>query len=131
MAERVPSTSEVKAVTSVDGRTKLVAGTCDSCSEVTFPPREYCPVCMEPQTTEVADTPVTLDTFTEIHVSSPNFETPYVAGFVRLPEYGVRAFSPLVGAATEYETGMTLEPTVVAIGELPATWAFEPAIGGH
>lgn len=87
-----------------------VAGTrCRACGTHFFPRRAICARCLS---TETEIVPLSgrgvLYTYTVVHQSTPEFRTPYVLGYVDLPE-GVRVLAPLAEIpADEVRIGMTL-----------------------
>ncbi len=54
----------------------------------------------------------TLYSFSEIHIAPKGFATPYVVGYVDLPE-GVRLFGQIEGRAAELRLG---QPVAVTLG---------------
>lgn len=117
------SQAGVVAVREAGDTVDLVGSECPDCRQRAFPPRAYCPDCLAQMVEwDVTETP-TLETYSEIHVAASRFDTPYLAGFVRLESAGIRAFAPLLGPAADFDVGTPLEPTVAEIGG-QETWAF-------
>jgi uncharacterized OB-fold protein len=73
----------------------LAGGKCPACGKVYFPGKRACPECFEEGQRKV---PLSrkgkLHTFAVSHMGPPGIPTPYVIGFVDLPE-GIRLFSLL------------------------------------
>lgn len=92
------------------GGVPRLAGTrCRECGTHFFPRRQICARCLSAATDTV---PLSergvLYTYTVVHQSTPEFRTPYVLGYVDLPE-GVRVLAPLAEiAADEVRVGMPL-----------------------
>ena len=123
----VPGTLEVGP----DGKGYLVGGRCPGC-EAYFPARSVCSRCLRG---DVERVPLcssgSLYTYTVIHQSLPQFETPYILGYVDLDDK-VRVAGQLVGVdADELELGMRLtvqvEPRESADGEHVLWFRFRPA----
>jgi uncharacterized OB-fold protein len=124
----VPGTLEVGA----DGKGYLVGGRCPGCGAHYFPARSVCSRCL---CGDVQRVPLcssgTLYTYTVVHQSLPQFETPYIIGYVDLDD-NVRVAGQLVDVhADELELGMRLstqvEPRVSAEGEQVLWFRFRPA----
>lgn len=93
-----------------------LAGTrCRACGTHFFPRRQICARCLSPDTETVplSDHGV-LYTYTVVRQSTPEFRTPYVLGYLDLPE-GVRVLAPLAD----------VEPDAVGIG-MPLLLRVEP-----
>jgi uncharacterized OB-fold protein len=115
---------------------QLAGSRCSRCTTVLFPPREYCPVCGQPDTLE--DIPLgragTLYAFSVAYAAPAGFDPPYAFGYVQLPE-GPRLFARLVGVdcpETALKIGMELELTLAPIrdiggGRVLWSYAFRPA----
>jgi uncharacterized OB-fold protein len=67
----------------------------------------------------------TLYSFSTVHVAPKGFPTPYVIGYVDLPE-DVRLFGQIEGATTGLEVGAAVE---VVLGVVRVSEAGEPIIG--
>ncbi len=77
-----------------DGTPTLLASRCAHCNETFFPLLKVCPRCLEaPEIITLGDTG-TLYTYTVVHVAPKGYATPYVVGYVDMPE-GVRLFTQL------------------------------------
>jgi len=124
----VPGTLDVDA----DGKGFLIGGRCPECGSFYFPARSVCSSCLcgELERVPLCSTG-TLYTYTVIHQSLPQFETPYILGYVDLDD-NVRVAGQLVGVeADELKLGMRLttqfEPREGADGD-PVLWfRFKPA----
>jgi uncharacterized protein len=123
----VPGTLEVGP----DGKGYLVGGRCPECAAFYFPARSVCSRCLCGSLERVPLCSAgTLYTYTVIHQSLPQFETPYILGYVDLDD-NVRVAAQIVGLdAASLELGMRLttqvEPREGADGE-PVLWfRFRP-----
>jgi uncharacterized OB-fold protein len=96
------------------GSVRLHGSKCARCGSVAFPPHPSCPACgAESGQNAVELSPVgTLYTFSEIHIAPKGFATPYVVGYVDLPE-GVRLFGQIEGGAEDLRLGQQVR---VALG---------------
>lgn len=77
------------------GTPRLAATRCRTCGAHYFPRRQVCAQCLGTDTEVVplSDRGV-LYTYTVVHQSTPEFRTPYILGYVDLPE-AVRVLAPL------------------------------------
>jgi len=84
-------------VENADGTIRLVATECKECEQRVFPPTAVCPECMSENTKliELSETG-TLYSWSVVHAAPKNWTTPYIAGYVDMPE-GVRIFAHMVG----------------------------------
>lgn len=123
----VPGTLEVGP----DGKGHLVGGRCPECGAFYFPARSVCSRCL---CGDLERVPLcssgSLYTYTVIHQSLPQFETPYILGYVDLDD-NVRVAGQLVGVdADALELGMRLttqvEPREGADGEQVLWFRFRP-----
>jgi uncharacterized OB-fold protein len=77
------------------GEVMVVGSRCEACKKVFFPKKETCPDCFEGKLREI---PLSkkgrLHSYTLSFMNLPGMETPYVMGFVDLPE-GIKLFSVL------------------------------------
>lgn len=91
----------------------LVGSRCSACGLSTFPERAFCRRCwagsMEP--VDLSRTGA-LYTWTTVHAAQPGYPTPYVLGYVDLPE-GVRVLAPLDVTEGELRVGL---PVTVCLG---------------
>lgn len=97
------------------GTPRLAGTRCRNCGTHYFPRRQICAKCLSADTDTVplSDAGV-LYTYTVVYQSTPEFRTPYILGYVDLPE-GVRVLAPIVD----------LEPGDVRIG-MPLILRVEP-----
>lgn len=97
---------------------RLVGSRCPACGARFFPPRHVCSRCLaEPLEPAALSTRGTVYTYTVVHQAAPGFETPYVLGYVDLPE-GVRVLGQVAGIAPdEARIGMAVELAVEPFGE--------------
>jgi uncharacterized protein len=124
----VPGTIEVGP----DGKGYLIGGHCPGCGANYFPARSVCSRCLRGDLERVPlASSGTLYTYTVVHQSLPEFETPYILGYVDLDD-NVRVAGQIVDVkADAVELGMRLtlqvEPHKRAEGE-PVLWfRFRPA----
>jgi uncharacterized OB-fold protein len=92
----------------------LVGGRCPLCRKHVFPRRAWCDRCsaaVDMESVKLSTTGV-LYSFSEVHVAPPMFATPYVVGYIDLPE-DVRIFAQLEHAAADLALGDRVE---VALG---------------
>ncbi len=92
------------------GGTPHLAGTrCRVCGTHFFPRRRVCARCLstDTETVPLSERGV-LYTYTVVHQSTPEFRTPYILGYVDLPD-GVRVLAPLADIAVDdVHIGMSL-----------------------
>jgi uncharacterized OB-fold protein len=109
----------------VEGETvRLHASRCERCGGLTFPARRECAACGGVEEKVVLSGTGTLYSFSEIHVAPKGFATPYVVGYVDLPE-GVRLFGQIEGRAAELAVGGKV---AVTLGAVRADAAGRPVI---
>lgn len=120
--------------TDTDTGPVLVAQECRTCGKVAFPRKRVCPACFGE---DLADRPLsmtgTLHTWTCTYLGAPHLPSPYLLGFVDLPE-GVRLLSLLVDCEPWEEIlhiGMPMEMTIGPLmqddsGEVISTYKFRP-----
>lgn len=113
----------------------LRAQQCADCGKMAFPCKRVCPACFGEDLDErVLGTSGTLHTWTETHLGAPHLPSPYLLGFVDLPE-GIRLMSLLVDCdpweevlRVELPMEMTMRPLMKdANGEDLYTYMFTPA----
>jgi len=98
-----------------DGTGNLLGSRCRSCGAHFFPIREACSGCLSADLEIVGfSTEGTLYTYSVVRQSTPDFEVPYVLGYVDFPE-GVRIMGQISGIEPEEITigmavGLVLEP---------------------
>jgi benzoylsuccinyl-CoA thiolase BbsA subunit len=98
------------------GHVFLVGSRCPVCNKHVFPQRAFCDSC----DTDVPMAPArlsrtgTLYSYSEVHVAPRVFTTPYVVGYVDLPE-GVRVFAQVEHRAAELAPGERVEVTLGTI----------------
>ena len=115
-----------------DGAPTLIATRCRDCETRVFPPVPVCPECMSENVDETSlSTNGSLYTWSVVHVAPRGWNTPYIAGYVDLPE-GVRVFAHVVGvdpATLEMDMNVTLTTAVVGEDENGPveSYAFTPA----
>ncbi len=88
----------------------LQGGVCESCGHVVLGTRMLCPACWAADS--IVPTPIgrtgRLYTRTTIHALPSGFDTPYIVGYVDLPE-GIRVFAHLEGGNRSPEIGDVVE----------------------
>jgi uncharacterized OB-fold protein len=94
----------------------LIGSKCKQCGYVAFPKKVVCPACVtKGSMVEIQlSRRGRLDTFSVLHVGPPGFATPYVVGYVVLPE-GPRVFSMIKGcqpSEDSLEIGQEMELTL-------------------
>lgn len=89
---------------------------CKKCKQLDFPKLDTCPNCWE---TEYEMVPLsrkgTLYSFSDIYIGAPGLPTPYIIGYVDLPE-NLRIFAQLEGEVGTYKCGEAVEVTTGVIG---------------
>ena len=100
--------------------------------QVFFPPLDVCPDTFEPPVERVKLSRVgTLYAYSTVHIGPKGFRTPYIIGYVDLPE-GVRIFTHIpVEVAVDLAPDMPMSLCVFAAadeasGELRARFCFTP-----
>jgi benzoylsuccinyl-CoA thiolase BbsA subunit len=108
------------------GKVFLIGSRCPECGKHTFPRRTVCDACG----TSAGQEPVrlsnrgTLYTYSEVQVAPKVFTTPYVIGYVDLPE-GVRVLGQVEHAAAELRPD---EPVEVVLGVIRKSDTGQPVI---
>jgi uncharacterized OB-fold protein len=108
------------------GKVFLIGSRCPACSKHAFPRRIFCDACgtsagLEP--VRLSNTG-TLYTFSEVHVAPKVFATPYVIGYVDLPE-DVRVLGQVEHKAAELRPD---EPVEVVLGVIRKSDSGQPVI---
>jgi uncharacterized OB-fold protein len=115
----------------------LTGGRCPACGKIYFPPKQVCPGCFEGEQQKV---PLSrkgkLHTFARSHMGPPGLPTPYVIGFIELPE-GIKLFSLLSQCEPcekVLKIGMEMEMTIEPIrrdekGNEIIGYKFHPVVG--
>jgi benzoylsuccinyl-CoA thiolase BbsA subunit len=104
----------------------LIGSRCPKCGKHTFPRRTVCDACG----TSAGQEPVrlsntgTLYTYSEVQVAPKVFTTPYVIGYVDLPE-GVRILGQVEHTAAELRPD---EPVKVVLGAIRKSDSGQPVI---
>lgn len=113
----------------------LLAQRCADCGKVSFPRKRVCPACFGERLADHALSRTgTLHTYTRTYVGAPHLPSPYVLGFVDLPD-GIRLLSLIVECDPWEEVlvvGMSMEMTIGPLmrdedGEMLHTYKFRPA----
>ncbi len=96
----------------------LKGSRCQGCGKISFPAKPVCPACFE---SELQEVPLgrrgKLHTFTLSHMGPPGIQTPFVIGFIDLPE-GIKLFSPLTQCEpwdTVLTVGMEMEMVIETV----------------
>jgi len=98
-----------------DGSGNLLGSRCRSCGAHFFPIREACSGCLSDDLETVGfSTEGSLYTYSVVRQSTPDFEVPYILGYVDFPE-GVRIMGQISGIEPEeikigMAMGLVLEP---------------------
>ena len=108
------------------GKIFLIGSRCPKCGKHAFPRRTFCDACgtsggLEP--VRLSNTG-TLYTFSEVHVAPKMFPTPYVIGYVDLPE-NVRVLGQVEHPAAELRPGESVE---VVLGVIRKSESGQPVI---
>jgi len=109
----------IKTSESPSEKSHLIGNRCNMCGEYFFPKRVICPNCLkeEPLEEVLLSNKGKLYTYSVVKAAPLGFQSPYVMGYVDLPE-GLRILSPI--AEYENETlriGMDMEVIVDKIRE--------------
>lgn len=109
------------------GAARLRGIECRDCGMKVFPVTDVCPGCLS---TKLRALPLAsagrLYSYTTVHVAPPGWETPYVVGYVDLPE-GVRLFGKVkAGDPAALAIDMPVAVRVIAAGDR-YRYFFEPA----
>ena len=114
----------------------FIAQQCADCGKVSFPRKRLCPACFgERLADQVLSATGTLHTYTRTYVGAPHLRSPYVIGFVDLPE-GIRLLSLIVDCDPWDEVlqvGMPMAMTIGPLrrdeqGEMLHTYKFRPIL---
>lgn len=95
-----------------DGSGCLIGNRCMRCGLTFFPGREFCIECYQRDHLESVelDTKGVLHTFTVVYRATPDFETPFMVGYIDLKKSGVRIFAPISDCREEdLSIGMPME----------------------
>ncbi|BBO80983.1 hypothetical protein DSCO28_15490 [Desulfosarcina ovata subsp. sediminis] len=100
-----------------DGSAPCLKGwRCKNCGQLDFPKLDTCPNCWG---TEYEMVPLsrtgTLYSFTDIFIGAPGLKTPYIIGYVDMPE-DLRIFAQLDGEVGSFACGDAVEVTTGEIG---------------
>jgi uncharacterized OB-fold protein len=116
----------------------LVGSRCEACKKVFFPKKEVCPRCFDGELKEV---PLSkkgkLHSYTLSVMGIPGIETPYVVGFIDLPE-GIKLFSVITDCEPwdkVLRIGMEMDMVIGRIrrnefGDEIVSYKFRPIKGG-
>lgn len=109
-----------------DGGVRLLGVQCNDCGLKVFPVTEVCPGCLSSSLKALPLGGVgKLYSYTTIHVAPPGWETPYVVGYVDMPE-GVRLFGKVkAGGPDALHVDMPVGVRVVEDGDR-YRYYFEP-----
>jgi uncharacterized OB-fold protein len=119
-----------------DGGARLLAGECEDCHQRTFPPPAVCPFCMGERMCSIPmSRRGTLYTYTVLQQGPPEFEPPYIIGYVDMPE-GVRVFTQIADVSPDRVVCdmpvelKPVEPKVDRYGRAVVQFKFVPASEG-
>lgn len=109
----------------------MVGTECERCHHKTFPPAEVCSNCLSGELTPVRlSREGVLYSYTVVHVAPQDWRTPYVIGYVDLPE-GVRVFANVAGGPEELRVDAKVRLEAETIdgrdGGSPVVYRFVPA----
>lgn len=94
-----------------DGLPYLKAYKCKKCGQLDFPKLNPCPTCWGEEFDMV---PLSrkgiLYSFSDIYIGAPGLETPYIMGYIDLPE-DLRIFAQLKGEVKTFSCGEEVELT--------------------
>lgn len=114
------------------GRPYLKGSRCTVCDTIYFPPRTLCIRCLEDGRLEgvALSRHGTLHTYTVVRQGLPFFATPYILGYVDLPD-GVRVFAQLTDTDPEslrigMEMELVLAPLLEERGQPVWGYKFRP-----
>lgn len=116
-----------------DGSPPFLKGwKCNQCSRLWFPRTKYCtnPECWSEDLESVPLSRTgTIYTCIDIYIGAPGFETPYVWGYVDLPD-GIRVPTTFAGEVKSFEIGDEVEVIAAPIrknnsGEDIISWKFK------
>ena len=100
-----------------DGSGILLGSRCHSCGAHFFPVRQACSGCLSGDLETVEFSTVgTLYTHSVVRQSTPEFEVPYILGYVDFPE-NVRIMGQISGEADELTIGMPMVLELQPFGE--------------
>ncbi len=100
-----------------DGTGSLLGSRCRSCGAHFFPIREACSGCLSGDLETISfSTTGILYTYSIVRQSTPEFEVPYILGYVDFPEK-VRIMGQISGEADDLSIGMPMELTLTPFGE--------------
>lgn len=132
MAQTERATPSVEYYPSADswveegGKVFLIGSRCPKCGKHVFPRRAFCDACGNSAGLEPVKLSNTgkLYTFSEVHVAPKVFTTPYVIGYVDLPE-DVRVLAQVENTAAELRPD---EPVEVVLGVIRKSDSGQPVI---
>jgi uncharacterized OB-fold protein len=88
---------------------------CDDCGKTLFPKTGVCPACRSEKVSDILlPTQGVLYSWSVVHVAPKPWVTPYVIGYVDLPN-GVRVFSHIAGNAERLTVGMPVKLEAAAV----------------
>ena len=96
----------------------LTGGRCPACGRIYFPTKQVCPACFAPDQEKVPfSAKGKLHTFARSHMGPSGLPTPYLIGFIELPE-GIKLFSLLTQCdpwGQVLKVGMEMEMVIETI----------------
>lgn len=94
-----------------DGTPYLKGYQCDKCGQLDFPKLSPCPSCWGEEFKVVKlSTTGKLYSFSDLYIGQPGLETPYVCGYIDLPE-DIRIFAMLKGDVDTFTCDETVRLT--------------------
>ncbi|MEK6592975.1 MAG: OB-fold domain-containing protein [Pseudomonadota bacterium] len=117
-----------EVIANPDGVVRLLGVQCNDCGMKVFPVTDVCPDCLSSSLrTMTLGGNGKLYSYTTVHVAPPGWETPYVVGYVDMPE-GVRLFGKVkAGGPDALRVDMPIGVRVVADGDR-YRYYFEPGL---
>jgi uncharacterized protein len=116
-----------------EGKVQLIGSQCRKCNNSYFPSRDYCTECIgvsEMDLIKLGPKGV-LYSYTMVHVAPPDFDPPYVVGYVDFPE-NVRVLGQIEIANDQFKelrTGMEVSVSIGLIrkekNENPSVYSYK------
>lgn len=100
----------------------LIGSQCKECGFKLFPPSAVCPECLSDKVFPLRiSNNGKLYCYTKVHVAPPSWATPYIIGYVDMPE-GVRIFGK-IEVAREKDLRVDM-PVVINFSESDEQWRY-------
>lgn len=102
-----------------DEQPYLIGSRCPRCGYAAFPARSVCPSCFNRQ--KIEQVPLSrkgrIHSFAVCQVGPPEYEAPYIIGYIDLPE-GTRIFSQITGVKAEEDAIHVDDEVELVIGKM-------------